>query len=323
MTSYAWQKSSYCPQGEACLHAAATADGNIALTESDDPTGSIVTTTPARFRALLDSVRAGGPFTYDEIEVLPGPDGVVRLRDVDGGAVVTTSRANWGAFARGARDGEFDHLVRIRPRQFHEAAGTEDWRVLGEGACAYFRTGSFAAGVRFVQAIGERVGEGPDIDLRAEGVTVRLITLTAEYYGMTERHVTLAREISAVAHELGLTADPSAVQTVQVTVDALAIEKVTPFWRALLGYEERAGSVEDLVDPQGRGAPFYFQEMDAARPQRNRVHVDVWVPYDRAQARIAAAIAAGGTLVTDEHAPGHWVLADPEGNEACVGTTGG
>jgi 4a-hydroxytetrahydrobiopterin dehydratase len=46
----------------------------------------------------------------------------------------------------------------------------------------------------------------------------------------------------------------------------------------------------------------------------------VWVPYDQAEARIAAATAAGGRLVTDEHAPAWWVLADAEGNEACVST---
>ncbi|GAA0691723.1 hypothetical protein GCM10010193_52810 [Kitasatospora atroaurantiaca] len=214
---------------------------------------------------------------------------------------------------------------RIRPRQFHEAAGVEDWRVLGEGACTYFRTGSFAAGARLVHEISRRVGledHQPDVDLRSEGVTVRLITITEDVYGMTERDVELARQISAVARELGVPADPSAVQTVQVTVDALAGPEVTPFWRALLGYQERAGSAEDLIDPHRRGAPFYFQQMDAPRPQRNRVHVDVWVPYDRAEARIAAAIAAGGRLVNDDNAPSHWVLADPEGNEACVGTCG-
>ncbi|MEU8193455.1 VOC family protein [Microbispora amethystogenes] len=94
------------------------------------------------------------------------------------------------------------------------------------------------------------------------------------------------------------------------------------FWRALLGYEDRANSPEDLIDPHRRGAAFYFQQMDAPRPQRNRVHVDVWVPYDQAEARIAAAIAAGGRLVSDAYAPSHWVLADPEGNEACVGIAG-
>ncbi|MGF1427928.1 VOC family protein [Kitasatospora sp. LaBMicrA B282] len=216
-------------------------------------------------------------------------------------------------------------LERIRPHQFHAADGLGDWRVLGEGACAYFPTGSFAAGARLVQAIAELPGvDGgrPDVDLREAGVTVRLITLTAEYYGMTSRDVELARRISAAAREQGLAADPGGVQSVQVTVDALAAPAVVAFWRALLGYDHRAGSPEDLVDPRRRGAAFYFQQMDAPRPQRNRVHVDVWVPYDRAAARIAAALAAGGRLVTDEYAPNHWVLADPEGNEACVGAAG-
>ena len=47
---------------------------------------------------------------------------------------------------------------RISPKQFHESEGVEDWRVLGDGACAYFRTGSFAAGARLVQAISELPG---------------------------------------------------------------------------------------------------------------------------------------------------------------------
>ncbi|MGW8364621.1 VOC family protein [Streptomyces wedmorensis] len=214
---------------------------------------------------------------------------------------------------------------RMRPQQFHETVGLGDWRVVGEGACAYFRTGSFAVGARFVQTISELPGAGgdhPDVDLRQDGVTVRLITVTDDYYGLTERHVERARQISAAARALGVPADPSAVQTVQVTVDALAGPRVVAFWRALLGYQDRANSGEDLIDPRRRGAPFYFQHMDAPRPQRNRVHVDVWVPYDQAEARIAAALAAGGRLVNDADAPSNWVLADPEGNEACVGVAG-
>ncbi|MGW1270875.1 VOC family protein [Streptomyces sp. NPDC002491] len=216
-------------------------------------------------------------------------------------------------------------IRRIRPAQFHTTAGLEDWRVLGEGACAYFRTGSFTVGARLVQAISEVPGVGsgrPDIDLRHEGVTVRLVTITDDYYGLTERHVELARQISAVARSLDVPADPSALQGVQITVDALVGPDVMPFWRALLGYRDRADSGEDLIDPHRRGAQFYFQRMDAPRPQRNRLHVDVWVPYDRAEARIAAALEAGGRLVSDAAAPSHWVLADPEGNEACVGVAG-
>ncbi|HWD44627.1 MAG TPA: VOC family protein [Actinomycetota bacterium] len=213
---------------------------------------------------------------------------------------------------------------RISPKQFHEADGVEDWRVLGEGACAYFRTGSLAAGARLVHAIGELGGldaHHPDIDLRHPGVTVRLVTVSDDDYGLSERDLELARRISALARELGLAADPTQLQTVQISIDALVSAEVMPFWRAVLGYEYRADSPdEDLVDPRDRGPSVWFQRMDAPRPQRNRMHLDVWVPHDQAEARVAAAIAAGGRLVTDEHAPMWWVLADPEGNEVDVAT---
>jgi 4a-hydroxytetrahydrobiopterin dehydratase len=214
-------------------------------------------------------------------------------------------------------------IERITPRRFHEADGVEDWRVVGEGACTYFRTGSFAAGARLVHTISQLAGledHHPDVDLRYGGVTVRLITITHDYCGLSERDVELARQISAVARELGVPADPSAVQTVQVTIDALVGPEVMPFWRAVLGYRDRGDSPEDLIDPHGRGASFWFQQMGAPRPQRNRIHIDVWVPHDQAEARIAAAIAAGGHLVTDEYAPAWWVLADAEGNEVDVAT---
>jgi 4a-hydroxytetrahydrobiopterin dehydratase len=215
-------------------------------------------------------------------------------------------------------------IERITPRQFQEADGIEDWRVVGEGACAYFRTGSWGAGARLVHTISQLAGlqdHDPDVDLRYGGVTVRLLTITDDYYGLSERDVELARQISAVARELGVPADPSAVQTVQVTIDALVGAEVMPFWRAVLGYQDRGDSPEDLIDPHGRGASFWFQQMDAPRPQRNRIHIDVWVPHDQAEARIAAAIAAGGHLVTDKHAPAWWTLADAEGNEVDVATT--
>ncbi|MGZ5405831.1 MAG: VOC family protein, partial [Nocardioides sp.] len=51
-----------------------------------------------------------------------------------------------------------------------------------------------------------------------------------------------------------------------------------------------------------------------------RIHIDVWVPHDQAEARVSAALAAGGRLVSDEPAPSWWILADPDGNEACVAT---
>jgi 4a-hydroxytetrahydrobiopterin dehydratase len=202
---------------------------------------------------------------------------------------------------------------RISPRQFHEA----EWRVVRDDASTHFRTESFAAGVALVDAIGrlaEAANLHPDIDLRSDGVTVRLRSNTDGR--LSERDVELARQISAAARELGIPIDLTGLQIVQVAIDALVIPDVLPFWRAVLGYRE-VGK-EDLLDPHRQGAPFWFQQMDAPRPQRNRVHIDVYVPHDQAEARVAAAIAAGGHLVSDENAPGWWTLADAEGNEVDV-----
>jgi 4a-hydroxytetrahydrobiopterin dehydratase len=200
--------------------------------------------------------------------------------------------------------------------QFHESAGVEDWRVLWGGgwACAYFRTGSFRAGVALVQAISElpaAANHHPDIDLRPEGVTVRLFTRAPG--GLSDRDIELARQISVAARELDAAADPAAVQHVQVAIDALVPSEVRPFWRAVLGYQEVGD--DDLLDPHRRGPSFWFQRMDAPRPERNRIHIDVYLPHDQAEARIAAALAAGGHMVSDEHAPEWWTLADAEGNE--------
>src|SRR6266571_1077801 len=101
---------------------------------------------------------------------------------------------------------------RISPKQFDESEGVEDWRVLGDGACAHFRTGSFTAGARLVQAIAELPGvddHHPDVDVRHDGVTVRLLTTADDYYGLTSHDLDLARQISAVARRLGLPAEPS------------------------------------------------------------------------------------------------------------------
>lgn len=206
---------------------------------------------------------------------------------------------------------------RITPQQFHEARGVEDWRMLSVGVNAHFRTGTFAKGVELVDVIGEladAANHHPDVDLRYSSVTVRLMTHDVD--GLSQRDVELARQISEAARALGVPADPSAVQDVQVSIDALVIPEVRPFWCAVLGYREKGD--EDLLDPFSRGPALWFQELDVSRLQRNRIHVDVFVPHDQAESRVAAAIAAGGHLVTDQYAPARWVLADTEGNEACV-----
>ena len=124
--------------------------------------------------------------------------------------------------------------------------------------------------------------------------------------------------VSAWLRELGLPPEPARAQAAEIGIDALDIPAVLPFWRAVFGYADE--SPKAIVDPAGRGPAVWFQQMDAPRPQRNRIHIDVSVPHDQAQARLEAALAAGGRLLSDAAAPAFWVLADPEGNEACITT---
>ena len=203
----------------------------------------------------------------------------------------------------------------ISPQQFRAADGVEAWRLLFDGANAFYRTRSMAEGAALAGTIGALDGMADieaAVDLRADGVTVRL----GWYSGFTERHVSLAQQVSAAAREAGAEPDVSRVQVVQVAVDALSKPEVVEFWRVVLDY--RQIGPDDLVDPRGRGPMLWFQDMDSPRRQRNRIHVDVSLPRVQAEARLQAALAAGGTLVSDAHAPMWWTLADPEGNEVDI-----
>ena len=207
-----------------------------------------------------------------------------------------------------------------------ERVDARHWRVLLGRLHATFATGTFADGARLVESIAEvaeRAGHHPDVDLRYTHVHVALVSHDAG--GLTDRDVALAADISRVADGLGLSAAPPAgLLALEVAIDALDIPAVVPFWRAVLGYADEQPAALDsspaLVDPAGSGPAVWFQQMDAPRPQRNRIHLDVTVAHDEAPARVAAALAAGGRLVSDTRAPAFWVLADPEGNEACVCT---
>jgi len=214
----------------------------------------------------------------------------------------------------------------ITPKQFHEVEGVDDWRLTSEGATAFFRTQSFAESAQFVQAISELHGvedHRPGVDIRHDGVTVHMITVTSKYFGPSWRDVELARQISVAARKLGFFADPSAVQSLLIIPGATNIDDVIPFWRAVLGYEPRLDSPdEDLVDPHDRGPAFWFEQMNEPRGDGGgAIHVAIWVPYEQAETRIAAALAAGGRMVRDEFAPAWWTLADAAGNEADIATT--
>ena len=155
------------------------------------------------------------------------------------------------------------------------------------------------------------------LDIRPDRLVITLAGVLGEGRA-SPASAAAAWGISAWLRELGLPPEPARVQTAEIGIDALDIPAVLPFWRAVFGYADE--SPRAIVDPAGRGPAVWFQQMDAPRPQRNRIHIDVSVPHDQAQARLEATLAAGGRLLSDAAAPAFWVLADPEGNEACITT---
>jgi len=219
----------------------------------------------------------------------------------------------------------------LRRQEASEAVSGLGWRyVLGELRTT-LPAGSLAEAAevagRMVAACGDDADGSLSVDVRPDLVVLSLQSRTGA--SVTAREVELARRISAAAAGLGLAtaARPGAtarsVQVLEVAIDALDIAAVRPFWKAVLGYADepgRSGPEDPLVDPVGQGPSLWFQQMDAPRPQRNRIHLDVSVPHDEARPRIQATLAAGGRVVYDAEAPAFWVLADPEGNEACITT---
>jgi 4a-hydroxytetrahydrobiopterin dehydratase len=178
---------------------------------------------------------------------------------------------------------------------------------------------------RIVEVLGDEVDQHLRVDLRPGLVSLTLQTFAIG--NVTQRDAQLAHAITELLPELGLqnspTAGDRANQVLELAIDTMDAEAIRPFWRAVMGYGDepnREGEPNSLRDPMGQGPSIWFQQMDEPRPQRNRIHFDVTVPHDEAAARLEAALAAGGHLVSDDEAPAFWILGDVDGNEICICT---
>lgn len=201
-------------------------------------------------------------------------------------------------------------------REFLAADGTDAWAVLHGGPTAVFRLGSMVEAARLAVAIAAVpgvAGTHAALTVTDGRLTVRL---TREMWGTEAEHVDLARAISTVAREHGATADRSAIQEVQVAVAAKPDEIDLEFWRAVLGYEALAP--DNGLDPLGHGSTVWMQELPEGKSLRHAMHIDVSVPREHAEARLAAAVAAGGRIVDHSEAPSSWILADRAGNKVCI-----
>lgn len=201
-------------------------------------------------------------------------------------------------------------------REFLTAEGVGDWAVLHGGATAVFRVRSLCEGVRIADSIATApgiAGEGVLLTLADDRVTIRL---TRDLWALEARHIELARAISAIAREHGAVPDRAAIQEVQLAIAAKPAAIDVGFWRAVLGYLPMAD--DNAVDPLGHGSTVWMQELREDKSLRHAMHIDVSVPREHVAARLKAAVAAGGRIVDESHAPSHWTLSDAAGNRVCI-----
>ena len=216
-------------------------------------------------------------------------------------------------------------------------ANLTDWRKLGQGLHARYVVPDFGTGVRFVAAVGE-AGDAfdhhPRVTILDGYVDLRLVSDDAIYRDdegaehvvewVTQRDVDLARRVTEIAAEQGVDADPASITTIELALDTAHSALIAPVWAALLTGSTEArgrGTIgDDVRDTTGQVPVLWFQDTDEHENPRQRFHVDVWVPPEVAEQRIAAAVAAGGVVVDDSQAPSYTVIADQDGNKACVCT---
>ena len=194
---------------------------------------------------------------------------------------------------------------------FRAAGGVEDWRLLGSGLHARYRCSSLAEATRFAAAVVDGLSgtdRAPDLDLRATSVTVRIPEHEDAFLEATD--LPLARRIQEVARGQGLEPDPASLRSIQIAVAHAEGVEVDGFWRAVLGYVPVGD--EDARDPENRGPRLWFHPIEGDRPGRGRTHIDVYVPEEQAEGIVAAAVAAGGRVADDSHAPAWWTLASPD-----------
>lgn len=219
------------------------------------------------------------------------------------------------------------------------AAHLTDWRKLAQGLHARYLIDDFGAGARFVVAVGEAgdaLGHHPRVSIGTGYIDLELVSDDAIYRDddgteyvvewVTQQDVDLARRITSIAADHGLDADPASVSEIELGLDTARSATIAPVWAALL-----TGSAES----QGRGTPgdeirdatvrvpnLWFEEADQHEAPRQRFHLEVYVAPEAVEPRVAAALAAGGTIVDDSDSPSLTVIADQDGNKAVIATKG-
>lgn len=206
--------------------------------------------------------------------------------------------------------------------QIHDA-GLADWRKLAQALYARFSVPDYARAAAFVSAVAgtaDETGQQPELRVTTGAVDVTLCTRKDGLW-VTEQDISLARRVSEIAREQGLEPQPTAVSQLEIALDTAHEDAVAPFWAVLLTGSPESRIHDSVFDRSGRVPSVWFQGTDEHQPPRQRWHFDLWLAPEVAEERIAAAVAAGGTVVDQSEAPAFTVLADADGNRVCVCTS--
>ena len=216
-------------------------------------------------------------------------------------------------------------------------ANLTDWRKLAQGLHARYVTDGFGTGARFVAAIaeaGDELAHHPRVSMGKEYVDLKLVSDDAIYRDaegtehvvewVTQQDVDLARRISELAAHHNVVADPASVSDIELGLDTAQSATIAPVWAALLtGSAEAQGRgtpSDEIRDATGRVPNLWFGDADERAVSGQRFHLEIYVAPEVAEQRIAAAVAAGGTVVDDSDAPSLTVIADQDGNKGVVCT---
>jgi len=281
---------------------------------------------------LVDPSRRDPGLTFHQSGPRPPRDrihvDVVRAPDAVEAARATVGQEPSGPYGLALADADGNVVDLVPGDMLSKGPETADWQALF-GAMAFYpvdspvRAGELASAVA---ALADDAGVPLMVDLRPDGVTIDSgkDQWEDEEGAATDRFVDLAARVQTAARDLGLSADLTRPRFVQFGFDAVDVAAVRAFWVSVFGYQHDPRTVlTDIYDPRRLNPVLFFQQMDASdtdrRQHRNRIHFDLFVPYDQAQARIDAALAAGGRIVT-ENAPDRRTVVDPEGNEVDIVT---
>ncbi|MER7247868.1 VOC family protein [Kribbella sp. NPDC000426] len=244
---------------------------------------------------------------------------VVRPSDAVDAVRTAIGQEPYGAWGVALADPEGNEVDLVPGDQLSPEAA--DWWT-NFGAMAFYPTTSPKQATSLVSAVAKLADEASiplQVDLRPAGV---LIDGSKDQWeddlpNGGAAFVELAKRIQDVAHDLGLAADAQPLRFVQFGIDAVDADALSRFWRTVLGYQpDPRAQVSDTYDPRRLNPVLFFQQLDAndeRTKQRNRIHLQLVVPEDQVQARVEAALAAGGRVL--DQTPQRCLLSDPEGNE--------